>query len=167
MRSTYLLLMATLWVAVLTVLHAEFPSRCMTPRPVLSLVIYEAACFPCCRAFQNGRAIAKAGAPEAMLAAMRECTTGAERASQLVTAVCGALRRIAVNDDICTEYADAGGVAVTMQVSATCTGHHPRHGEVLHQVLCVFCKTDPNTAGTPHLCLGEILYELKQAQCAG
>ena len=159
MRSTYLLLMATLWVAVLTVLHAKFLSRCMTLRPVLSLVIYEAACFPCCRAFQNGRAIAKAGAPEAMLAAMRECTTGAERASQLVTAVCGALRRIAVNDDICTEYADAGGVAVTMQVSATCTGHHPRHEEVLFQVLCVSCKTDPNTAGTPHLCLGEILYE--------
>ena len=123
--------------------------------------------FPLLQGLPERAGYCKGGRPRGHAGGHAECTTGAERASQLVTAVCGALRRIAVNDDICTEYADAGGVAVTMQVSATCTGHHPRHGEVLHQVLCVFCKTDPNTAGTPHLCLGEILYELKQAQCAG
>ena len=107
----------------------RIPIQGLTQQPLLLLVICEAASFPWCRAFQNGRAIAKAGAPEAMLAAMRDRMTRAERAPQLVTAVCGALRRIAVNDDICTEYADAGGVAVTMQVSATCIGHHPMQGE--------------------------------------
>lgn len=67
-----------------------------------------------CRAFQNGRAIAKAGAPEAMLAAMhRHIGTPIQ---QIPTAICSALRRIAVNDDICKEFADAGGVTVTMQV---------------------------------------------------
>ena len=70
-----------------------------------------------------------------MLAVVRDGMTRAERVPQLVTAVCGALRRIAVNDNICTEYADAGGVAVTMLVSAPCIGHHPIHGE--------YCKNLP------------------------
>ena len=68
------------------------------------------------RAFQNGRAIAKAGAPEAMLAAMRDHLAGGAAAPQIPTAICNALRRIAVNDDICKDFADAGGVTVTMQV---------------------------------------------------
>ena len=68
------------------------------------------------RAFQNGRAIAKAGAPEAMLAAMRDHMGGGTMVPQIPTAICNALRRIAVNDQICMEYADAGGVTVTMQV---------------------------------------------------
>ena len=120
--------------------------------------------FPWCRAFQNGRAIAKAGAPEAMLAAMRDCPTSAERAPQLVTAVCGALRRIAVNDEICTEYADAGGVAVTMQVSATCIGHHPIHGDLARIALSSSRKT---TGWDTTLVLEKHMHELKQAQCAG
>ena len=70
-----------------------------------------------CRAFQNGRAIAKAGAPEAMLAAMQDHMAASAHTPQVPTAVCSALRRIAVNDDICKEFADAGGVTVTMQVS--------------------------------------------------
>ncbi len=38
---------------------------------------------------------------------------------ELVAAVCGAMRRIAVNDDTCTEFADLGGLAATMQVKIT------------------------------------------------
>lgn len=66
-----------------------------------------------CRAFQNGRAIAKAGAPEALLLVLR---SEQGREPGVAAAACNALRRIAVNDDICNEFADAGGVDTTMQV---------------------------------------------------
>ena len=52
-----------------------------------------------------------------MLEAMRDHIASGAHVPQIPTAVCSALRRIAVNDDICMEFADAGGVAVTMQVS--------------------------------------------------
>ena len=51
-----------------------------------------------------------------MLAAMRDHMGGGTMVPQIPTAICNALRRIAVNDQICMEYADAGGVTVTMQV---------------------------------------------------
>ncbi|CAL8469870.1 g9412 [Coccomyxa elongata] len=69
------------------------------------------------RAFQNGRTIANAGALEAMFNILqRENSTAATGGHpELVAAVCGAMRRIAVNDEICTEFADLGGLAATMQ----------------------------------------------------
>ncbi|BDA43881.1 Armadillo repeat-containing protein 6 [Coccomyxa sp. Obi] len=69
------------------------------------------------RAFQNGRTIANAGALEAMFGILqRENSTAAAAGHpELVAAVCGAMRRIAVNDEICTEFADLGGLAATMQ----------------------------------------------------
>ena len=67
-----------------------------------------------CRAFQNGRVIAKAGAPEALLRVLQG-ERGREPA--VAAAACNALRRLAVNDDICNEFADAGGVDTTMQVT--------------------------------------------------
>lgn len=71
-----------------------------------------------CRAFQNGRTIANAGALEAMYGILhRENNTEvAAGHPDLVAAVCSAMRRIAVNDDICTEFADLGGLNATMQV---------------------------------------------------
>lgn len=70
------------------------------------------------RAFQNGRTIANAGALEAIFNILqRENSTAAAAGHpELVAAVCGAMRRIAVNDEICTEFADLGGLAATMQV---------------------------------------------------
>ncbi len=73
------------------------------------------------RAFQNGRAIAKAGAPEATLAAMQDHLASGTHVPHIPTAVCNALRRIAVNDQICMEFADAGGLTVTMQVNTQCS----------------------------------------------
>ena len=84
-------------------------------RRIPSILSSHDACM--CRAFQNGRGIAKAGAPEAMLAAMRDHVASGTAAPQIPTAVCSALRRIAVNDQICMDFADAGGVTVTMQVA--------------------------------------------------
>lgn len=52
-----------------------------------------------------------------MLAAVQGHLAGGEPSPQLCTAVCGAMRRIAVNDEICMEFADAGGVTTTMQAS--------------------------------------------------
>lgn len=52
-----------------------------------------------------------------MLAAMQDHMAASAHTPQVPTAVCSALRRIAVNDEICMEFADAGGVTVTMQVS--------------------------------------------------
>ena len=52
-----------------------------------------------------------------MLAAMRAHVASGTAAPQIPTAVCNALRRIAVNDQICMDFADAGGVTVTMQVA--------------------------------------------------
>lgn len=51
-----------------------------------------------------------------MLKAMRDHMASGAHVPQIPTAVCSALRRIAVNDDICMEFADAGGVTITMQV---------------------------------------------------
>ena len=70
------------------------------------------------RAFQNGRTIANAGALEAMYSILhRENNTEAAAGHpDLVAAVCGAMRRIALHDDICTEFADLGGLNATMQV---------------------------------------------------
>ncbi|KAK9915509.1 hypothetical protein WJX75_000068 [Coccomyxa subellipsoidea] len=69
------------------------------------------------RAFQNGRTIANAGALEAMYGILHweNNTEVAAGHPDLVAAVCGAMRRIAVNDDICTEFADLGGLNATMQ----------------------------------------------------
>jgi hypothetical protein len=76
-----------------------------------------------CRAFQNGRAIAKAGATEALLGVL----TGEEasHAPAVAAAVCNAMRRIAVNDDICNEWAELGGVEVTMQALRSAVGGPP------------------------------------------
>lgn len=71
-----------------------------------------------CRAFQNGRTMANAGALKALLGLLQRENSAAAAAGNpdLLAAVCGAMRRIAVNDDICTEFADMGGLAATMQV---------------------------------------------------
>ncbi len=70
------------------------------------------------RAFQNGRTIANAGALEAMFGILQRENSAAAATGhpELVAAVCGAMRRIAVNDELCTEFADLGGLAATMQV---------------------------------------------------
>ena len=65
------------------------------------------------RAFQNGRTIATAGAPEALLHVLQ---SEKKREPAVAAAACNALRRIVVNDDICNKFADAGGVDTTMQV---------------------------------------------------
>ncbi len=67
------------------------------------------------RAFQNGRTLAKEGAPLALLAVLRR----AGAAPEVVAAACGAVKRLAVNEDICMEFADAGGVQACLEVCAS------------------------------------------------
>ena len=67
------------------------------------------------RAFQNGRTLAQAGAPLALLAVLRP----AGAAPEVVAAACGAVKRLAVNEDICMEFADAGGVKACLEVCAS------------------------------------------------
>ncbi|KAK9843790.1 hypothetical protein WJX81_006589 [Elliptochloris bilobata] len=67
------------------------------------------------RAFQNGRMLAKAGAPAALLAILQR-GDGELARPDVAAAVCGALKRLAVNDEICVEFADAGGVDTCLQV---------------------------------------------------
>ncbi len=65
------------------------------------------------RAFQNGRTLAKAGAPAALLAILQRGSAMAE--PDMAAAACGAIKRLAVNDEICTDFADAGGVETCLQ----------------------------------------------------
>lgn len=58
--------------------------------------------------------MANAGAPEALLQVLREAE--GMHAPAVAAAACNAMRRIAVNDDICGECAELGGVQATMQV---------------------------------------------------
>lgn len=69
------------------------------------------------RAFQNGRTLAKAGAPGALLAILQR---GGDAAAgqDVAAAVCGAVKRLAVSDEICVEFADAGGVDTCLQARA-------------------------------------------------
>ena len=52
--------------------------------------------------------MANAGAPEALLQVLREAE--GMHAPAVAAAACNAMRRIAVNDDICGECAELGGV---------------------------------------------------------
>lgn len=66
-----------------------------------------------CRAFPNARSLAKDGAAEVLVEALRTSTsTGSETTS----ALCSTLRLIAANDEICQQAAGAGAVALAMQV---------------------------------------------------
>eukprot|EP00887_Chlorella_sp_A99_P005892 scaffold1.g5892.t1 len=78
---------------------------------------------PGSRAFANARGLAKDGAAAALVAALRRCTEGGgggggsgEPAADGATtvAVCGALRQVAANDEICQEVASAGGVHLAL-----------------------------------------------------
>ena len=62
-----------------------------------------------------------------MLAAMQDHMAGGAMVPQIPTATCNALRRIAVNDQICIDFADAGGVTVTMQVDTQSCCHSCSH----------------------------------------
>ena len=64
-----------------------------------------------CRAFQNGRQLASAGLHTALLAVLHRQAVEVEAA-----AVFTALKKVAVNDDICQEIADGGGVELCLQV---------------------------------------------------
>jgi hypothetical protein len=64
-----------------------------------------------CRAFQNGRTLAKEGLLEAILQTLKQ---GASPA--VVTAMLSAAKRLAVNDEICREFADAGGLEASLTV---------------------------------------------------
>ena len=68
-----------------------------------------------CRAFTNGRTLGEMGAPVALLGyiqrASLDCTP-----THTLTVVCGALRRLAVNEDICSKIAEAGGVETCLMV---------------------------------------------------
>lgn len=66
----------------------------------------------CCRAFNNSRTLAQQGAPLALLAILKDPKV--DTAS--LAAVCSAAKKVAANEDICKELADAGAVGVTMQV---------------------------------------------------
>lgn len=66
------------------------------------------------RAFQNGRSVANAGVPEALLHILQGEAQAC--APAVAAAVCNAMRRIAVNDDICNDFADKGGLAATLHV---------------------------------------------------
>ena len=66
------------------------------------------------RAFQNGRTLAKAGAPGVLLAIVQR-RGAAEAGPDVAAAVCGAVKRLAVSDEICVEFADAGGVDTCLQ----------------------------------------------------
>ena len=70
------------------------------------------------RAFQNGRTLAKAGAPGALLAILQR---GGDAAAgpDVAAAVCGAVKRLAVTDEICVEFADACGVDTCLQARAS------------------------------------------------
>ena len=65
------------------------------------------------RAFNNSRTLAQQGAPLALLAILREGKV--DTAS--LAAVCTAAKKVAANEEICKELADAGAVHTTMQVS--------------------------------------------------
>ena len=69
-----------------------------------------------CRAFQHGRTIAKSGALDPLLDILRESLSRQRRDEVQVSAACGALRRIAVNDEICKEVADMDGIVILKQV---------------------------------------------------
>ena len=72
------------------------------------------------RAFQNGRTLAKAGAPGALLAILQR-GGDAVAGPDVAAAVCGAVKRLAVSDEICVEFADAGGVDTCLQARASST----------------------------------------------
>ncbi|KAK9808657.1 hypothetical protein WJX72_001431 [[Myrmecia] bisecta] len=65
------------------------------------------------RAFQNARTLAKGGAALALLEVLQR-----QRAEppELAAAVCSATKRLAANEEICKEFAEAGGVHTCMQV---------------------------------------------------
>ncbi len=63
-------------------------------------------------AFQNSKALAKEGLHLAFLAAL-EGEIGADTAA----ACCHAVRKLAANEEICTEVADAGGVEAALKVN--------------------------------------------------
>lgn len=78
--------------------------------------VYTIAESALARAFQNGRTLAKAGAPATLLAILQRGSASAE--PDVAAAACSAIKRLAVNDEICTEFADAGGVETCLQARA-------------------------------------------------
>lgn len=69
----------------------------------------------CFRAFNNSRTLAQQGAPLALLAILKDARvdTGS------LAAVCSAAKKVAANEEICKELADAGAVNITMQVHSS------------------------------------------------
>ncbi|KAL3155515.1 hypothetical protein ABBQ38_011067 [Trebouxia sp. C0009 RCD-2024] len=68
------------------------------------------------RAFQNSRSLAQQGAALLLLSILKR---GDLTDPATVAAVCGAVKKLAANEDICKDLADEGAVQATMQVLAS------------------------------------------------
>ena len=65
------------------------------------------------RAFQNGRALAADSVHMILLAVLKRDSSPPVDVS---AAACAAIKKVAVNDEICNEIADAGGVSLCLKV---------------------------------------------------
>lgn len=65
------------------------------------------------RAFQNSRILAKQGLHLAFLEALQQENA---RSSEHAAACCSAIKKLAVNEELCCQLAEAGGVQAAMQV---------------------------------------------------
>lgn len=67
-----------------------------------------------CRCFQNARMLSKAGGHLTLLQLLP--TADEQAVPGLIADICMAIKKLAVNDDICKELADAGALDITLPV---------------------------------------------------
>eukprot|EP00899_Mesostigma_viride_P027973 jgi/Mesvir1/8360/Mv12615-RA.2 len=89
-------------------------------RAICSLVVADDEKALASKAFSHSLELGKCGAAELLLEALRKYSAPGGSAGELrvdvLSSLCGSLRRLASNDDICKKVTEAGGVSLLMHI---------------------------------------------------